>query len=190
MRIPAVGQDGGVDIICLQPNHHGSSGYKWLVSCKHNAHSGRSVGQGDDEANVNKLYEHGCHGFMFVYSTTVAESLRNSVEKICKNTNSSYHFFLAPDIENNLIRSPRFYPLIKQFFPKSYERLIGAINTGANCCPDGNSYPNTTYIVYFRDNKTYEIKVKIIGECCRERYVEHFRKFGIEYSYNIFEEHY
>lgn len=48
---------------------------RWLVSCKHYAHSGQAVKDSDEINIVERLRQHGCDGFMGVYSTLTATSL-------------------------------------------------------------------------------------------------------------------
>ena len=63
---PARGADGKRDLI-VQESRKGVVGkteFRWLVSCKHKAHSGRSINE-DDEPNIlDRVRSHGCHGFL------------------------------------------------------------------------------------------------------------------------------
>ncbi|BCG62756.1 MAG: hypothetical protein methR_P0406 [Methyloprofundus sp.] len=180
IRGASVGPDGGVDIICEQYNPYGQYGYRWLVSCKHLK---RNVGQNDDEANINKLYEHKCQGFMFVYSSDVTESLRQSVEKISQNANCSHRFFCHREIENIVIASPKLYPLMNQFFPLSHDLIIGKIGTNPTCCDlRGLSAQDAIYAIYVRDTQTQKITVKVYGNCCADDYCEHLYRNKIEYG--------
>lgn len=181
IRNAAIGPDGGVDIICEQPNRYGQIGYRWLVSCKHYAHSGKSVGNSDDNANDQRLREYNCNGFMFVYSTAVTESLRQSVERVCQNTNASYKFFSPWEIENVIIQSPIMYPLMKQFFPVSHDRIIGKIGVNdVSCCSSG-CYSDV-YALYTKNRANGEIVVQVIGDCCRGMITEHLDETGQEWA--------
>jgi hypothetical protein len=190
-RVPAVGPDGGVDIICEQHNRYGQIGYKWLVSCKHYARSRKSIGTSVDQANEHKLREHRCNGFMFVYSTAVTEGLRASVERVAQNIGASYYFFTPWEIENTIISSSRFYPLMNQFFPISHERIIGKVGIDdVECCLYGGGLPDAIYAVYTKNKITQQIKVQVIGECCIGDYIEHLQEAGIEYGVYILREHF
>ncbi|EPC4056228.1 restriction endonuclease [Vibrio parahaemolyticus] len=179
---PAKGPDGGRDIICSEITSFGQASYRWLVSCKHFAHSGKSVGQSDDQANHNKLIEHQCHGFMFIYSTAFTESLRTSVVKVCE-TNKANHKFLTPwDIENIIVKSPRFYPLLNQFFPNSHSLLIETIENQGSCCSqDTSDIPG--YIFYRRDSDTHRVSAVNVCGYCIESYIEHFDSNNLDYSF-------
>lgn len=181
---PAIGPDGGRDFICQERNILGGQGFKWLVSCKHFAGSGRTVGQSQDEANVNKLIEFQCHGFMFFYSTPHTQSLAISVENICRTTGAKSYFFGPGEITQKLIANPSFYPLLRQFFPKSHELLVGAIRQDVVCCAGG--YAETryaAYAVYTRNPVTYTVYVELFCEACLNYHLERLAEAGHEYGY-------
>lgn len=61
------GADLGKDLVVEEARFGvlGESVVRWLVSCKHFAHSGRAVSP-DDERNIRERVEaHKCHGFLF-----------------------------------------------------------------------------------------------------------------------------
>ena len=78
------GPDGGVDgrLYVWGNRHFSSIPEKWLVQCKHNAHSGRAVSLPDLGASMVDLCmtERAC-GFLVVTSTTAAVSLKNAIDK-------------------------------------------------------------------------------------------------------------
>ena len=110
---PAKDPDGGRDIICEEMTMFNTPGFRWLVSCKHYAKSNKSIGVNEDEAKANKLVEHGCNGFMFVFSTPYTEGFKSSVQKVCSKTNSQFQIFNSYDLREQLISEPKFYPLIR-----------------------------------------------------------------------------
>ncbi|MFA0047893.1 restriction endonuclease [Vibrio sp. 10N.261.51.F11] len=176
---PAKGPDGGRDIISEEPNRFTAMGYRYLVSCKHYAGSRRSVGNSHDEANANKLVEHGCNGFMFFFSTAYTENFKTSVEKVCNQKRCSYRIFNCYDIENILLSSPYYYPLIKQYFPRSHNQLVELKNTEP-CCPDiGDDEP--LYALYTSDeygNVSYEV----LGQCCISHCVDDLERQRVPYG--------
>ena len=177
---PAIGPDGGRDIVCEQPSHFDHViGYRWLASCKHFAKSGASVGVKHDAAIPHKLAEHGCNGFMFFFSTAFTEGFRTSVDKVCNQIRSQYKIFNSYDIENILLSSPRFYPLIRQYFPISHGKIITFQNT-QTCCEQETSQ-DALYVVYTKDNLNV-VSETVLGECCINTYIDHLEDNSVEYG--------
>ena len=77
---PDRGSDLGRDLIVLERRTGvgGETQVRWLVSCKHKAHSGQSVGLSDEQDISDRLRAHGCNGFIGFYSTLPAASLTQS----------------------------------------------------------------------------------------------------------------
>src|SRR5690606_10986241 len=178
---PAVGRDGGRDIIAEQPGNFGVGGYRWLVSCKHFSRSGRSVGIKDDEANINKLKEHNCHGFMFLYSTNYTEDLRASIERACEYARCDYFIFNGHDIAHRMLSSPHQYPLIQQYLPETHKRLVGAIGSGVNCCEYADDMEGF-YLFYTKNDLTNQIEVMTLGQCCIASYANHYDENRLPYG--------
>lgn len=115
---PSRGADGGIDI-CARPR---ASAEKWLVSCKHNAHSGKSVGI-ENEQNINdRLLSHGCTRFVGLYSTIASSGLEKRLQGICENNKQlSYQLFNSEDIEADLLQTVRGFRIAKRYFPNSIQ---------------------------------------------------------------------
>lgn len=65
---PDRGADGGNDLIVEETLNGviGNEKRRFLVSCKHYAHNGKSVGT-EDETNISdRVKQHGCDGFIGV----------------------------------------------------------------------------------------------------------------------------
>ena len=79
---PNRGADGGVDVL-VEEKRTGVGGetvIRWLVSCKHKAHSGQSVTP-QDEANIrDRVDANNCHGFIGFYSTLPSTGLSKNLE--------------------------------------------------------------------------------------------------------------
>lgn len=90
---PDRGNDLGRDLIALEtrPGVGRETHVKWLVSCKHKAHSGKSVGLGDEQDIVDRVRAHNCVGFIGFYSTLPSSSLTQKLTSI-KSNNSSFDF--------------------------------------------------------------------------------------------------
>lgn len=174
LRGAAIGSDGGVDIICEESLAYSQGSYRWLVSCKHRS---RTIGQNDDCANINKLFEHKCNGFMFVYSSNVTESLRQSVEKVSSNR-YAYKFYEPREIEQIIISLPRMMPLMNQFFPSSHSRFI---KMDQDCHCQMNGHQDGLYIVYVQD-KTQKMVAHVFCDTCCDQYTYHLNESKIEYG--------
>jgi hypothetical protein len=67
---PLSGPDRGTDLgrdLIVQEKRTGIAGetiVKWLVSCKHKAHSEQSVGIGDEPDILDRVSVHNCTGFI------------------------------------------------------------------------------------------------------------------------------
>ena len=72
---PARGADGKKDLIVEEvlTGVAAEQTIRWLVSCKHYAHTGKSVPDSDEINILERLRQHGCDGFMGFYSTLPAE---------------------------------------------------------------------------------------------------------------------
>src|SRR5262245_473324 len=73
---PDRGSDRGRDLIVLETRGGvgGETLINWLVSCKHKAHSGRSVTLIDEQDISDRVQTHSCDGFLGFYSTLPAAS--------------------------------------------------------------------------------------------------------------------
>lgn len=119
---PNRGADGGKDIIAIehQTGHLSSNEFVWLISCKHNAHSGKSVNENDEQNITDRLAQHKANGFIGFYSTLPSSGLNNRLDAIKDKYKVSV--FNHERIESNLIDNECF-DLIRRFFPNSYKNI-------------------------------------------------------------------
>src|SRR5437867_920193 len=85
---PDRGADQGRDLIAEETRTGvgGKTTVRWLVSCKHMAHSGRAVGV-DDELNISdRVRAHRCQGFIGFYSTLASAGLTQRLEALQRET--------------------------------------------------------------------------------------------------------
>ncbi len=122
---PSRGADGGKDLVVeefLEQKDGSRQTIKWLVSCKHNAHSGKSVGD-DDELNVgDRVKQHQCDGFMAFYSTLPSSGLSQRLHSVCKTT-----IYDSEKIERFIVTSnnnPQALSLFVRFFPESWKNYL------------------------------------------------------------------
>lgn len=114
---PSRGADGGKDLIIVEKRTGiiGETTFKWLVSCKHKAHSGNSVGVSDEVNITDRVAANNCHGFVGFYSTLPSSGLTN----ILRGLHFEYKIFDWSAIENELVKSADGLLLAQRFFPKS-----------------------------------------------------------------------
>lgn len=116
---PARGADGGMDLILKETRKGigGTTELKWLVSCKHYAHSGKSVAH-TDELNIrDRVESHGCQGFIGFYSTLASSGLMTALEGNKKNF--EYQIFDHKKIESSVLHSSAGLKLAERYFPAS-----------------------------------------------------------------------
>lgn len=118
---PARGADNGRDLIIeeiILSKLTKPATKRWLVSCKHYAHSGNSV-TGKDEQDINdRIKAHHCNGFIGFYSTIPNESLKfklSSVESV---------IFDKQKIEEFLKKEKSLSITFGSYFPKSYKNYL------------------------------------------------------------------
>lgn len=114
---PARGADGGMDIKVLEVNSNGLK-MTWLVSCKHYAHSGKSITKKIESDIRDRLERFNCDGFIGFYSTTPNQSLANDL--MARVDKIPYRFFDSERIETEIIGIRKFENLFLRYFPKSY----------------------------------------------------------------------
>lgn len=114
---PDRGADGKKDLIVDEviPGLVSEYTIRWLVSCKHYAHSGSAVKDTDEPNIIERLRQHGCDGFMGVYSTLPSTSLSGLLSGIDNKI-----VFDHEKIEGLLLRDSEGQHLASRYFPKSY----------------------------------------------------------------------
>jgi hypothetical protein len=163
---PDRGSDGGRDIIVQEERigPGGSTYIKWLVSCKHHAHSGKSVGTDHEKNIIDRLNEHDCSGFIGFYSTIPSSALTSRLKEYkAKKTHFDFQIFDNEKIEGVLLKPGLGFELIKRFFPASYEKWVRSRivikETNAKISYDGKkTWMNKHSLRFFvRDTRGIEI---------------------------------
>lgn len=122
LQHPDRGADGKKDLI-IQETRTGVSGttkIKWLVSCKHYAHSGKSVSDTDEPNILDRISVHNCDGFIGFYSTLPATSLGKNFEGLKNKTN--VQSIDREQIEKVLLETPQGLKLASRYFPVSFDK--------------------------------------------------------------------
>lgn len=135
MQDPDRGADDGRDII-VEEDRSGPGGttvVRWLVSCKHKAHSGASVTPGDEQNVRDRLGTHGCQGFIAFYSTVPSSGLGTTLTSL----RPKFEFLQldAEAIERRLLDSPKGRAVAARYAPKSFAAWSRASQAAAATKP-------------------------------------------------------
>jgi hypothetical protein len=116
---PARGPDLGKDLIVIEERKGigRDTVIRWLVSCKHKAHSGRAVGLDDEPNIVERVESHNCDGFLGVYSTLPSSSLQERLKQLSKKF--EVQVFDSAILERHLLSSDPGFHVAMRFFPDS-----------------------------------------------------------------------
>ena len=124
LQHPDRGPDGKKDMIVLEIRDGvgGKTQIKWLVSCKHYVHSGKSVSDTDEPDIIDRVNAHGCSGFIGCYSTLPATSLNAKLQGYSGKIESN--IYDRERIEKHLLTHKLGIKLAKRYFPISIEKYI------------------------------------------------------------------
>jgi hypothetical protein len=116
------GPDGGRDLLA-EESHKGifaTTTNRWLIQCKHNAHSGGGVGIRDLDNIVDSCNQHNATGYVLMCSTYPSSAVVNRLEAITSNRANSITatFWDAAKIEQ-VLSTPSTWPIAQRFLPKS-----------------------------------------------------------------------
>lgn len=129
IRIASRGSDLGCDLL-LDVLVDGSS-ERWLVSCKHKAHSGKAVYKVDEEDISDRFMTAKADRFIGFYSHIASNSLMDKLSGLEGNSNLNFKFtvFNSEKIETKLLSSSngKGWFLASRFFPKSSRMLFNRI---------------------------------------------------------------
>ena len=99
---------------------------KWLVSCKDNGASGKSVSENDLPNNIElKLTQHSATGFLLVTTTVASTGAKALLDAIDVRNGGKYHTLVWDETElRAMLLTPENEAILKQFLPKSYKRVL------------------------------------------------------------------
>ncbi|MES2656601.1 MAG: restriction endonuclease [Bacteroidota bacterium] len=130
---PGRGADGGKDLIVSEKRSGISNNetlFRWLVSCKHYAHSNRAVSINDEIDIKGRVDQHNCNGFLGFYSTIPSSPLNEKLDSLMGN---NYDILDSRKIEKELlVHSPKRQQLIIQYFPDSYTKYKHLIESSVD----------------------------------------------------------
>lgn len=119
------GRDKGRDLVITV--HENGRIERWLVSCKHKAHSGKAVYETEEENLINRLDRTSCDRFVGFYSTIASSGLKDQFEDVEKQSpRFKFRVFNNANIESELLSSSngKGWFLACRYFPESYVRLF------------------------------------------------------------------
>ena len=118
------GPDGGKDLLCIERCQSSFKGFsrRWLVQCKHNAHSGKAVGHKELGVIENACALYDADGYILVCSTYPSSTVVSTLEGIEKNKKISTTFWDYRALERQLL-VPENWSLVNMFFPQSAKQL-------------------------------------------------------------------
>lgn len=122
---PDRGADGGRDLI-IEEEREGSLGktnVRWLVSCKHKAHSGNSVTDKDENNIRDRIHSNKVDGFIGFYSTIPSAGLQSMIRNITEGKEECL-IFDRESIEKFIIEK-NMKGLMKRYFPNSLRKYEG-----------------------------------------------------------------
>ena len=181
LESPSRGADGGKDVVVLEKRTGvgGETHIRWLVSCKHKAHSGGSVNP-QEESNIRDRVEaNACSGFIGFYSTLPSSGLSNVIAGLAAMVETQT--FDRERIESNLLKTPESIQLARRYFPESVSTWmvenpapanIFATNPTLQCKNCGHDLlsPKTSGIIVIWDqleSTTHKRHADTIYWCCK-----------------------
>ena len=122
---PSRGADAGKDLLVSeqQIGRLGARKFTWLVSCKNNAKSGKSVGVGEETDILERLRQHNADGFIGFYSTLASSALSTRLQSLKDKADiADFKIYDARLIEHHFI-SDNMSKIAIRYFPEGYRRL-------------------------------------------------------------------
>ncbi len=123
---PSRGADGGKDLVVLEPLSgilSSNTNKRWVVSCKHYAHSGKSVGTNDEINIIDRIEKFKADGFMAFYSTIPSSRLNDNFNSF--KSRMLIEVLDGARIKQLLTSNAGLELVIAQYFGQSYkEKLI------------------------------------------------------------------
>lgn len=162
------GPDGGRDLIFTEAlaGPLTQKKIRWLVSCKDKAISGDSVYEKDlpQPGIKDKLSQHDAEGFLLVTTTTVSASVKELLDSLdIRNGGDIYTLVWDQSELTAMLLEPEKKDLLKQFFPKSYQKVEGLTTLEGAIMAFHDQIPEEVFYKIMRLVKPY-LKVELKGE--------------------------
>ncbi len=181
-----VGQDGGRDLVVTEKLKGELSEYerKWLISCKHTANSGKSLGR-EQAGNITEdCRAIGAEGYILVCSTQPTASLVTRLTEIEKKQNIITKFWDSIEIEKRLSK-PNTFSLIHTFFLESSKRYRWRVYNAFSPAFWAANYKDYFFYLSCRHSNTYPYleSVETIVSLIEKVPLHKDRKYGFETQY-------
>jgi len=119
---PSRGADGGKDLVVLETlaGKIKSTKRRWIVSCKHFAHSKKAVGDKDEIDVLGRVRKSKAHGFIAFYSRIPSSGLMQTLKS--HQDEIFVDVWDNEKIENALITEESLQSVFQRYFLKSYKQ--------------------------------------------------------------------
>lgn len=129
------GPDGGKDLICWEDRESEflNDTKKWLIQCKHNSHSEKSVGIKDLDDIVDSCSHHDAHGYLLVCSTYPSSKVVERLEGITNNQKNNLEATYWDSVKiEQILSTPKLWKIAQSFFPISSKNSTWEIYATTN----------------------------------------------------------
>lgn len=116
------GPDDGRDLIVVDTmiGRFGNAERKWLVQCKHNAHSGKAVGRKDVAGVIDDCAQVGATGYLLACSTVPSSGVVTKLRELHESSDNDIVTQVWDHVEiERRLDDPRLFSLAQIFFPES-----------------------------------------------------------------------
>ncbi|HHT9843851.1 TPA: restriction endonuclease [Legionella pneumophila] len=119
-----VGQDGDRDLIAIESEKGPIDKFErtWLINCKHNAWSKKSVSVKDLSNIADACKSINAQGFLLTCSTQPTSSLVIRFKELSSQNDIIFNYWDSIELERRLFL-PESFSLIHRFFPKSFQKI-------------------------------------------------------------------
>jgi hypothetical protein len=126
---PGRGADAGRDLLVVEEQRGQVSGarVRWVVSCKHFAHSGDAVSERHEPSILERVKKFKADGFIGFYSTLPTSALLDTSDRLREEIRFS--FYDRARIEGLLVADGRLRPLMGRYFAESFQKWQEGANT-------------------------------------------------------------
>lgn len=117
---PDRGPDSGRDLILVEKRIGtlGRGQHRWVVSCKHHAHSRKSVSDSEETDVIGRVRKFNANGFIVFYSTLPSAGLANTLKRV--KDEFPVEVYDCERIERAIVGNPALKQVFERFFPKSF----------------------------------------------------------------------
>lgn len=151
------GPDAGRDFIVTEkrqsPARAASVVFRWLVQCKHKAHSGRAVYESEVGSIVDKMTLHNVDGYWLVTSTRPSTNLERVIRKIDEEKGREATFWDRNRLARELMNHPDVYE--KHLGPTPQKEMQASFAGAFEEWKEHGIYVGKERLDWFYDNREY-----------------------------------